>query len=110
MLRSNRARETPAVTEVSVQRPAESEHTDVAVLDAGASRHLFRSEVLAERQTQWLGTVQLASRSSHRYFTIFAMLTTAAVVALLIYGDFTRKARINGWLVPQQGSPSAPRR
>src|SRR5689334_13669510 len=64
---------------------------------------LFRPEVLAERQTQFLGTVLLAPRLSHHLFTIAAVLTTAAIVALLFYGQFTRKARINGWLVPQQG-------
>src|SRR3954447_7345932 len=64
---------------------------------------LFRPEVLAERQTQFLGTVLLAPRLSHHLFTIAAVLTTAAILTLLFYGEFTRKARINGWLVPQQG-------
>jgi membrane fusion protein len=103
MLPSNPVREIAADTALSVQRPADAERTDVAVLDAGANRHLFRHEVLAERQTQWLGTVQLATRFSHRLFTVFAVLAAAAVVALLFFADFTRKARINGWLVPQQG-------
>lgn len=59
--------------------------------------------MLAERQTQYLGTVLLAPTLSHRLFTIAAVVTTAAILALLFYGEFTRKARINGWLVPQQG-------
>ncbi len=67
------------------------------------NQSLFRHEVFAERQTQWLGTVLLAPQLSHRLFTAFAVLTTAAILALLFFADYTRKARISGWLVPQQG-------
>jgi membrane fusion protein len=68
-----------------------------------ASPPLFRPEVLAERQAQWLGTVLLAPRLSHRLFAVFATLTVAGVFTLLYYGDFTRKTRIDGWLVPTTG-------
>ncbi len=64
---------------------------------------LFRPAVLAERQTQWLGTVLLAPRPSHRNFTVFAAIAAAAVIGFLLFADFTRKERISGWLVPQQG-------
>lgn len=64
---------------------------------------LFRAEVLAEQQTQWLGTVLLAHRLSHSLFAAFAALVTAAILGLLFFADYTRTARINGWLVPQQG-------
>ncbi len=68
-----------------------------------ANEPLFRSEVLAEQQAQWLGTVLLAPRISHRLFAAFAALATAAVLALLFLMDYTRTARISGWLVPEQG-------
>lgn len=64
---------------------------------------LFRQEVLAERQTQWLGTVLVTPRPSHRLFAIFATLAASAVLGLLFFADYTRKARIAGWLMPQQG-------
>ena len=64
---------------------------------------LFRQEVLAERQTQWLGTVLLTPRLSNGLFALFALLTSASVVGLLFFGSYTRKAHINGWLVPEQG-------
>lgn len=64
---------------------------------------LFRPEVLAQRQTQWLGTVLLAPRLSFRFFTAFAAAATLAIAVLLFATDYTRKARIAGWLVPQQG-------
>jgi membrane fusion protein len=64
---------------------------------------LFRAEVLAEGQAQWLGTVLLEPRLAHWMFALFAMAATAAVLSLLFFGSYTRKARINGWLVPEQG-------
>ncbi len=64
---------------------------------------LFRTEVLAQRQAQWLGTVLLTPRLSHRLFTLLGVAAAAALVALLFFGQFTRTARVNGTLVPQQG-------
>ena len=64
---------------------------------------LFRPEVIAARRTQWLGTVLLAPSISHGLFAAFAALTIAAIMSLLFFGEFTRKERINGWLVPEQG-------
>lgn len=64
---------------------------------------LFRPEVLAERQTQWMGTVLLAPKFSHRLFAIYALLVTGAIAALLFLGEYTRTAKVNGWLVPEQG-------
>lgn len=81
--------------------PAAVEGTDVAL--PGAKGHLFRSEVLAARQTQWLGTVLLAPRLWDRLFVFTAVLAAAAILALLFLGEFTRKAKVGGWLVPQEG-------
>jgi membrane fusion protein len=64
---------------------------------------LFRPEVLAERQTQWLGTVLLTPRISHTLFAIIATVAILATAALLFFGDYTRKERISGWLVPDLG-------
>ncbi len=64
---------------------------------------LFRAEVLAERQTQWLGTVLLAPRISYNVFTLVAVVSAGAVLCLLFFGEFSRTARINGWLVPDKG-------
>jgi membrane fusion protein len=67
------------------------------------NQSLFRQEVLAQNQSQWLGTVLLAPRLSYRLFTAFALIATAGIIALLFFGSYTRKAQIAGWLVPQQG-------
>jgi membrane fusion protein len=45
----------------------------------------------------------LAPRPSHRLFTLFGLLAIASVLALLWFGSYTHKARINGWLVPDLG-------
>lgn len=70
----------------------------------GDADPLFRGEVLAERQSQWLGTVLLAPRISHTIFAAFAVVTMVAILAMLFFSSFTRKARIEGWLMPEQGA------
>lgn len=67
------------------------------------SAPLFRPEVLAERQTQWLGTVLMVPRVSHSVVTILALAVAAGVLALSFSASYTRKARIAGWLVPEHG-------
>ena len=64
---------------------------------------LFRQEVIVERQSQWLGAVLLVPRISHFLLASFALAVAAAIVGLLFYADYTRKERITGWLVPEQG-------
>jgi membrane fusion protein len=58
---------------------------------------------MVEHQSQWLGTVLLEPRITHWMFALLALLATASVLGLLFFTSYTRKARINGWLVPQQG-------
>jgi membrane fusion protein len=64
---------------------------------------LFSPEVMEQRRNQWLGTVLLEPRISSTFLVTGAMLLALAVLALLFFGSFTRKARVHGWLVPQQG-------
>jgi membrane fusion protein len=71
--------------------------------EIAGSAELFRREVVVGQQTQWLGTVLLVPRRSHRLFTITALLVIASIVALLCFGGYTRKAHINGLLVPDLG-------
>jgi membrane fusion protein len=64
---------------------------------------LFRPEVMAERQTQWLGTVLLKPKLSIFIFVGAATIAAVVILSLLFVGSFTRKAHISGWLVPEQG-------
>jgi membrane fusion protein len=81
--------------------PAVAARTNVE--SAGPDLRLFRTEVLEARQTQWLGTVILAPRASFRLFTLVGLIAAAAIIALLCFGQFTRTAHVNGWVLPQQG-------
>lgn len=84
----------------TVTQPKEE---SVGAAREGERVQLFREEVLATRQVQWLGPVLLLPRRSHRLFTLTAVIALLCVLSLLTFGKFTRKASIEGWLVPQQG-------
>lgn len=81
--------------------PEESRQRDPA--EEGGNQLLFRPQVLAARQSQWLGTVLVAPTISSRLFTVFATLSMCAIVSMLLLFDYTRKERISGWLVPERG-------
>ncbi len=70
--------------------------------DAGKAAALFRAEAVAERQAMWLGTVLLAPRASHNAMVLFA-LTVAGLLVLLLFGSYTRTARVGGLLVSAPG-------
>ena len=64
---------------------------------------LFRTEAVNARRSQWLGPVLLASPISHALYAIAALIAVTALVSFAAFGEYTRKARINGWLVPASG-------
>lgn len=86
-------------SEAGAPRTADGHALAVAASDSA----LFRAEVIAARRSQWLGTVLLAPRLSHRLFALIGVLAAAAILALLFGANYTRTARLTGWLVPQQG-------
>ena len=64
---------------------------------------LFRPEVLENRQRDWLGSIQLIRPVSLAVLTAFVVATAVAVACYLVLGEYTRKARVSGYLVPDQG-------
>ena len=64
---------------------------------------LFRPEVLENRQRDWLGSIQLIRPVSLSVLTTFVVATAVAVASYLVLGEYTRKARVSGYLVPDQG-------
>ncbi len=64
---------------------------------------LFRAEVLESRQREWLGSVQLTRPVSLGVLTVFVVVVAVAVAAYLVLGQYTRKARVTGYLVPDRG-------
>ncbi|MCW5638327.1 MAG: HlyD family efflux transporter periplasmic adaptor subunit [Rubrivivax sp.] len=64
---------------------------------------LFRSEALDAQRQGWLGQVQLVRPLSLSLLTAGVLLCLAAVLAFLAFGEYTRKARVDGVLVPDLG-------
>lgn len=72
--------------------------------DAGGARlPLFRPEVLDRQQSGWLGPVLLRPRPLHRSFAVFGAAVALAVFAALALGSYTKRSRVQGWLVPAEG-------
>jgi membrane fusion protein len=64
---------------------------------------LFRPEVLESRRTSWVGEIRLIQPLA---LTVLAGAVVAAAVALgafLALGEYTRKVRVSGVLVPDRG-------
>lgn len=64
---------------------------------------LFRPEALQARRRGWLGGVSLAQPLSLWLLAGFAALAAAAVLCFLAVGDYTRRSRVTGQLVPDLG-------
>ena len=64
---------------------------------------LFRPEALSHRQRDWLGSIQLIRPVSLALLTGFVVVVAVAVAAYLVMGEYTRKARVSGYLVPDRG-------
>jgi membrane fusion protein len=64
---------------------------------------LFRPEALTNRQRDWLGSIQLIRPVSLAVLTGFVGVVALAVATYLTLGEYTRKARVSGYLVPDRG-------
>lgn len=64
---------------------------------------LFRPEVAAGQRQSWLGQVQLVRPLSLTLLTAAVVCLLVLVLAFLFLGEYTRKARIGGVLVPDLG-------
>jgi membrane fusion protein len=64
---------------------------------------LFRPEVIENRQSQWLGSIQLLRPVSLHVLTLLAVGAAVIVAAYLWFGEYTRKAHVKGFLAPDRG-------
>lgn len=64
---------------------------------------LFRAESLESHQRDWLGSIQLLRPVSLAVLTGLVVVTVVAVMTYLGLGEYTRKARVSGFLVPDLG-------
>jgi membrane fusion protein len=64
---------------------------------------LFRQEVLDSKRGDWLGSIRLATPLSHRVLTGLTLTVGAALLMFLMLGQYTRRERTSGMLVPIAG-------
>jgi membrane fusion protein len=64
---------------------------------------LFRPEALESQRRDWLGSIQLIRPVSLAWLTTFVVLAAVAVGLFVTFGQYTRKARVAGYLVPDRG-------
>lgn len=64
---------------------------------------LFRPEALQGRQQAWLGNIQLLQPLSLRLLSAAAIAAVLLTCTFLSLAEYTRKARVSGYLVPDRG-------
>lgn len=64
---------------------------------------LFRSEALAHQADRGLGEVILANQPGALMFSGLAVLMAVLIIAFGCYGEFARKAHVQGYLTPDKG-------
>ncbi len=73
---------------------------------------LFRPEALNAKQTAWLGSVLLIRPLSFTIVAWGALVLALGAAALFFIGEYTKRARVTGLLVPDKGfikvSPAQP--
>lgn len=64
---------------------------------------LFRKEALEARGNQWLGGISLAQPLRWWLLAAFAAVAALAVVLFIFLGEYTRRSKVSGQLVPTAG-------
>ncbi|KQV99544.1 HlyD family secretion protein [Rhizobacter sp. Root1221] len=64
---------------------------------------LFRPEVAEGRRQGWLGNIQIIRPVSLTALTVLVALSALAIGFFFSVGEYTRKARVTGYLVPDRG-------
>ena len=64
---------------------------------------LFRNEALNHKRDTWLGDILLARPTSFAFLASSFLCIAICILAYLVWGEYTKKARAAGYLVPDQG-------
>ena len=64
---------------------------------------LFRHEVLDAKRNSWLGGISLSQPLRLWALAVFAMLAASAIIGFLVLGEYTRRSKVAGQLVPDLG-------
>ncbi|MDO8278385.1 MAG: HlyD family efflux transporter periplasmic adaptor subunit [Burkholderiaceae bacterium] len=67
------------------------------------TERLFRHEVLEAQSTKLLGQILLTPRVSTFWASLLCALAALAIIAFLVLGSYTRRATVNGRLLPSSG-------
>jgi len=67
------------------------------------SQPLFRNEVMTARQSRWLGAIVIGQPLPLWLLSLLAVACAVVVVVFLVHGDYTRRTRVTGQLVPSLG-------
>lgn len=65
---------------------------------------LFRQEVFDAKDAQFLGSIRIGRNPGFTAVAIVAALMAAGLIAFAVLGEFTRKARLPGLLMPTLGA------
>jgi membrane fusion protein len=65
--------------------------------------NIFRREALESQQASWIGEIQLVRPLSLALLTGSVAVAVLAVGVFLAFGEYTRKVRVSGVLVPDRG-------
>ncbi|MGH3783205.1 MAG: biotin/lipoyl-binding protein, partial [Pseudonocardiaceae bacterium] len=66
---------------------------------------LFRPEVMDAKRAGWMGTILLIRPLSFTFLAVAAALFATSTLGFLYLGEYTKKARLPGYLVPVGGIP-----
>lgn len=64
---------------------------------------LFRNEVIEARRESWLGPISIAQPLPLWVISLLAVAIATAIVVLLAFGEYSRRSRVTGQLVPSLG-------
>lgn len=64
---------------------------------------LFRREVLEAKRGSWLGGISLAQPVRLWVLATFAAIAASVVLGFLVFGEYTRRSRVEGELIPDLG-------
>ena len=67
-------------------------------------RSLFRKEAIDAQREKFLGEAELAQPVGMWVYTVTAMIIAAVVVAVAVWGQYTRRERVQGYLTSATGN------
>jgi membrane fusion protein len=88
--------ETPAALAASAAAP-------VSTPAPALPRKFFREEAIAHQQEKFWGEVLSARPLPVALLSILALAAAAGLAAYLVWGEYTRKVKVTGYLAPQVG-------